>query len=433
MQSLRRSGSRLGGAGQVADFRSGGGDPTNPGARQVPLRARVQSWRRFPRPLRGADPEEVRLRAFLGGRRGSQNTPIRSRGAQRPGRSILDAWARIPVASRNVFVLLGLRRSSGVSASCPSGVPVDFSVGPLALASAPTLAGGVCDDHWTGRARRGGAAGPVPQAAREAGRGSPYPAPPARWQRWAAAGAALRSRTSSASGSRSRLTKITVHTGTGNRCSRSQSRRITPHTCSSGHRAGRYAPASARSWPAVSRDSTSSSRNPFASARRRIGAFWRGSVMLPEASQPFRRQELTRSLQESALAARSPTGCRPVSQGAASGSRCSRPSPPRVRAARMQTGADPRRPHAHRVQSGLLLAVAAALNVLAQFAFHLDPRAVPAHRHGPHRCPHACASSGTSRMHSRNTSRAAACIRCGSAPSRRLAGTARSPHARRAT
>ncbi len=52
--------------------------------------------------------------------------------------------------------------------------------------SAPTLAGGVCDDP--GRARCGGAAGPVPRAAR----GGPPSAPPARLQRCAdAAGADL--------------------------------------------------------------------------------------------------------------------------------------------------------------------------------------------------------------------------------------------------
>ncbi len=44
-----------------------------------------------------------------------------------------------------------------------------------------------------GRARRGGPAGPVPQAPREAGRLGPPPAPPPRRQRWAeAAGVALR-------------------------------------------------------------------------------------------------------------------------------------------------------------------------------------------------------------------------------------------------
>ncbi len=49
----------------------------------------------------------------------------------------------------------------------------------------------------------------------------------------------------------------------------------------------------------------------------------------------------------------------------------------------MQPGADPRRPHEHRVQPGLLLAVAAALGVLAQLALPREPRAVPAHRDGP--------------------------------------------------
>ncbi len=85
--------------------------------------------------------------------------------------------------------------------------------------------------------------------------------------------------------------------------------------------------ASARSFPAVSKGSPSSSRNLLAAAGRRIGAFWRGSVTLTEASPPRCRQELPSAPQESALAAHSPTGCRPVSQGAASWSSCSRPSP----------------------------------------------------------------------------------------------------------
>ncbi len=54
----------------------------------------------------------------------------------------------------------------------------------------------------------------------------------------------------------------------------------------------------------------------------------------------------------------------------------------------MQPGADPCRPHAHRGQPGLLLAVVAALGVLAQLALHLAPRAVPAHRDVP---PPLCA------------------------------------------
>ncbi len=64
-----------------------------------------------------------------------------------------------------------------------------------------------------------------------------------------------------------------------------------------GQRAGRYAPAIARSWPAASRGSPSSSRNPIAAARRRIGAFLRGSVTLTESSLPRCRQELTSTLQ----------------------------------------------------------------------------------------------------------------------------------------
>ncbi len=114
------------------------------------------------------------------------------------------------------------------------------------------------------------------------------------------------------------------------------------------------------------------------------------------------------------------------------------PIPPHVRAARMQPGAAPRRPHAHRVQPGLPLAVAAALGVLAQLALHLDPRAVPAHRDGPLPPPARLRPQRhqpplTSRAHCRKPSSAASCIRCRPAPSRRLAGTARSPHARRVT
>ncbi len=41
-----------------------------------------------------------------------------------------------------------------------------------------------------------------------------------------------------------------MRTGTSHRCAPFQSRRITTYTCSSGHRAGRYATAIARSWPA---------------------------------------------------------------------------------------------------------------------------------------------------------------------------------------
>ncbi len=114
------------------------------------------------------------------------------------------------------------------------------------------------------------------------------------------------------------------------------------------------------------------------------------------------------------------------------------PIPPHVRAARVQPGADPRCPHEHRVQPGLPLAVVAAPGVLEQLASTSIP--VPSTHTGtyPHRCPHACAPSGTSRRltsraHSRNPSRAAACSRCRSVPSRRLAGPARSPHVCRAT
>ncbi len=134
-------------------------------------------------------------------------------------------------------------------------------------------------------------------------------------------------RTSSASGNRSWLAKITMHTGSSSHCSPSPSRRSTTYTGSSGPRAGRYAPAIARSFPAVSRGSPPSSRNPIAAARRGIGAFLRGSVARPESSQPRCRQERTSSPQEYALAVRSHTGCRPVRQGAASRSSYSRQSP----------------------------------------------------------------------------------------------------------
>ncbi len=54
--------------------------------------------------------------------------------------------------------------------------------------------------------------------------------------------------------------------------------------------------------------------------------------------------------------------------------------PHQCAAVQVHPGADPRHPHAHRVQPGLLLAVVAALGVLEQFALHLDPRAVHEHR-----------------------------------------------------
>ncbi len=207
---------------------------------------------------------------------------------------------------------------------------------------------------------------------------------------------------------------------------------------SSGPRTGRYAPASARSLPAASRGSPSSSRNPLAAARRRIGAFSRGSVTLPESSPPRCRQELTSAPQESALAARSPTGCRPASQGAASQSSCSRPSP--------CMSVPP-------ACSRALTPAAATHTAGSQDCCSpWQPRSACSHNwpspslpgrprtpgRTPHRCPHACAPSSTSRRltsraHCCNPASAASCIRCRSAPSRRLAGTARGPHARWAT
>ena len=96
-------------------------------------------------------------------------------------------------------------------------------------------------------------------------------------------------------------------------------------------------------------------------------------------------------------------------------------------------GRYPTPPHAHRGQPGLPFTVVAVLGVLAQLAPSSLPGPSPHTGTDPHRCAHACAPSGTSRAPCRNPSSAAWCIRCRSAPSRRLSGTARSPHARRAT
>ncbi len=82
-----------------------------------------------------------------------------------------DSRARIPVVSRKVFVLRWFRRSFGGSRSCPSGVPLAFSGGPLAPVphqrSQPGMRRLRRALDGLGRARRGGAAGPVPRAARE--------------------------------------------------------------------------------------------------------------------------------------------------------------------------------------------------------------------------------------------------------------------------